>query len=361
MPAYPSGFYGISTLSTYNNNVTRRLAIKDRVAFGASTRFGGQQYEAKNVAAPYGGTLINAQGAIAQLVNELNLIAPILPEFGTPVILSQVGVATNVLATYGGIGVSYMGSQARANITGAGGGVSTSVIAGAGAITIDGTSLSTGLRVLYFGLTTSALNGVYTVGFGQTTTGVGPSFFFLTRSSDMQYWWHFAKPRAFVVHSGTVNRGSVFSLQSDSWEIGNTFSIASAASPTTVTGSTITMTATSYDPSAPSGINASLGLGAGNTSILSPNDFTPGGTNTGEYGFLANASMAKIVYIKNRARRLAYQIFKLRENYQPQVVSYQNNIPRQVGLGVSANNIGVSSANNLPPGSRYPSGFNRGF
>lgn len=334
MPHYPSGYYGISTSSNYNNVVTRRLTVKDRVAFGPSTRFGGQYMEPKGVPAPYNGTIIDAQGAVSQLVNELNLIAPVFPELGTPVILSAVGVATNALRNSSGVGVSYIGAVT-------------------GNVTVDGVAFSTGLRVLYQGLSTAALNGVYTVSAAPYT---------LSRATDLQYWWHFVKPKAYVVTGGSTNKGTVYSLQTDAWEIGNSFTLAGTGINATL-GTSITFTATSYDPTQPSGINASvLGPGAGNTSLINPIDYNPiTGIGTAEYGFLAQAAMPKFIYLKNRARRMAYQIFKMRENFTPFVSSYQTNVITTIGLGNTQNNIGVSSANNLPAQSRYPSSFNRGF
>lgn len=330
MPHYPSNYYDTSTSSTFNNDVTRRLAVRDVVAFATSARFGGQYMEPKGVPLPYGGTIISAVAACQQLVNELNLISPVLPDMGTPVILSAVGLATNSL----GAGVSFVG------------GMSTTA-------TIDGTANTAGNRVLFYGLTTSALNGVYYV------PSAGGTW---QRTPDLANWWQFVKPKAYVVTGGTNGKGKVFSLQTDAFETGSTFVAAGGSSVATLTGTALTFSQTNYDPTAPSGINAStLGTnGAGNTSLIYP-PYTGGTTGVGEYDFLAQNSMAKFVYLKNRARRMAYQVFKMRENYTPFVSSYQNNVIMPIGLGNTQYNIGVSTLNNLPPQPRYPSSFNRGF
>ena len=354
MPKYPSGYYGVSTGSTYNNVVTRRLAIKDRVAFAQSSRFGGQWIEPKGAPVPYNGTIIDAVGAIQQLVNELNLISPILPDLGEPVILSQVGLATNILRNNVGVAVSFIGDMQ--------GTIGT-------ALNIDGVGIGTNTRVLFYGLTTAALNGVYNVNYnnpnvlatGITTLNV-PLYTF-SRAQDLRFWWQFCKPKAYVVAGGTNNRGSVFSLQSDAWELGNAFAIATGTAVTQLAGTSITFTATNYSPNSPSGVNAAIlgTVGAGNTSVISPAYNPSLNLNTGEYDFLSQASMAKFIHLKNRARRLAYHVFKLRENYTPFVSQYQNNVITAIGAGNTDNNIGFSIGNDLPAQGRYPSGFNRGF
>jgi hypothetical protein len=364
MPTYPTNYYGPGLGTNFNNIVTRRLGVRDRVAWGTSQRFGGQYIEDKNVPTPYQGTIIDAVAACQQLVNELNLISPVLPDMGTPVILSSVGVATNILSGPLGAAVSYIGGLANANVAG---GVTTSIAAG---ITFDGVTISTGLRVLYFGLQTSTLNGVYTVGFGKTSGNNGLNFWYLQRAADLYYPYQFVKPKAFVVAGGTNNKGNVLSLQSDSFETGPAFTVAygtSVGSATqavfATTGSQITFTATNYSPTAPSGINAAtLGNnGAGNTSLIYPT-FNPASVlNTGEYDFLAQASEQKFMYLRNRARRLAFQIFKMRENYTPFVSSYQTDVVVPIGVANTQYNIGFSTLNNLPPQSRYPSSYNRGF
>lgn len=317
MPRYPSSYYGFSTAATINNNVTRRLDIRDTVSFGQSTRFGGQYIEPRGLATPWGATIRDAQAACHQLINEFNLIAPVFPDMGTPVVLSSVGVASNLL----GAGVSFIGAIPNS-------------------ATFDGVSLSTGLRVLFFGLSTAALNGVYTV-------STWP--YVLRRSSDLTSWWQYSKPKAFVVTGGTNNRGKVFTLQTDAREIGNTFSIASGVNASAVTGTSIALTDTNFDPNMPSG------LGFGNTSLIA-------GNQTGAEGlFLAQVGQQKFMYIRNRAQRLAYQIFKMRENFTPAVSSYPQNQPAAIGLGVTNRNIGFSTNNDLPAGSRYPSSQNRGF
>ncbi len=363
MPTYPTNYYGPGITSNYNNVVTRRLDVRDRIAWGTSQRFGGQYIEDKNYPVPYQGTIIDAVAACQQLVNELNLISPVLPDMGTPVVLSSVGVATNRLLGPLGVAVSYIGTQATANLPG---GVTTNIASG---ISFDGVTISTGLRVLYFGLQTSSLNGVYTVGFGKTSTQ-GVPFWYLQRAADLYYPYQFVKPKAFVVTGGTNNKGNVYSLQSDAFEVGPTFTVAYGTSNTTsslgvfsTAGNALTFTATDYSPVNPSGINAStLGPnGAGNTSLIYP-PFNPAlNQNTGEYDFLAQDSEQKFMYLKNRARRMAYQIFKMRENYTPFVSSYQSNVVVPIGLANSQYNIGVSTLNNLPPQSRYPSSYNRGF
>lgn len=359
---YPSGYYGPGISSTYNNVVTRRLAIKDRVAFAPSTRFGGQYMEPKAAIAPYNSTIGDAVGAVQQLLQEINLISPLMPDLGTPVILNTVGVATNVLTTYNGIAVSYIGSQAIANNAGAGFGVSTSI---ASTLTFDGVGVSTGLRVLYYGLTTSALNGVYTVGYGQTN-GTGTSFYYLQRSPDLTSWWEFAKPKVYLATGGTNNKAKTYALQTDGWESGNSFAVASGATIAASVGTSIVLTQADYGYS-----NPSL-LGYGNTSLIYPPYSATSVLNTGEYDFLAQASEQEFIYLKNRARRLAYRIFKMRENYTPLAAGaapglynttpgsqYGTNVITSVGAATS--NIGFSTLNNLPAPSRYPSSFNRGF
>ncbi len=345
MPHYPTNYYDSPLGSNYNNVVTRRLSVKDKVAFGQSTRFGGQWLEPKNVPAPYNGTIIDAVGACQQMMSELNLIAPLMPDLGIPVILSSVGVATNVLSAANGVAVSYIG------------GVTTTVALGA-LLTFDGVGITTGLRVLYYGLTTSALNGVYTV------SGIGNSYI-MSRSADLASWWQFVKPKTYVVTGGTNNKANVYSLQSDAWEQGNGFQVALGTSPNTTVagtgGTSIVMSLTNYSPVLPSGINSTLGAGAGNTSLIYPPYNVNLNQNVGEYDFLSADSMPKFIYLKNRARRLAYWIFKMREQYTPSVSSYGSNIVQAIGLGNSQYNIGVSSLNNLPPQSRYPASFNRGW
>jgi hypothetical protein len=366
MPTYPSNYYGPGLGTNFNNNVTRRLGVRDRVGWGASRRFGGQFIEDLNVPAPYQGTIIDAVAACQQLVNELNLISPVLPDMGTPVILSSVGVATNRLLGPVGAAVSYIGGQANANVLG---GVTTTEAAG---LLIDGVAIATGMRVLYFGLQTSSLNGVYTVGFGKTTTtgSGGLNYYFLQRAPDLFYPYQFVKPKAFVVNNGINLKGSVLSLQSDAFEVGPTFtvaygtSVASAALSTAAFfGNPINLVQTYYSPLGTSGINATvLGTqGAGNTSLIYPT-FNPASVlNTGEYDFLAQASEQKFMYLRNRARRLAFQIFKMRENYTPFVSSYQTDVVVPIGVANTQYNIGFSTLNNLPPQSKYPSSYNRGF
>lgn len=366
MPTYPTNYYGPGLGTNYNNNVTRRIGVRDRIAWGTSRRFGGQFIEDINAPAPYQGTIIDAVAACQQLVNELNLISPVLPDMGTPVILSSVGVATNRLLGPVGAAVSYIGGQANANVIG---GVTTTEAAG---LLIDGVAISTGMRILYFGLQTSQLNGVYQVGFGKTTTtGTGGlNYYFLQRAPDLFYNYQFVKPKAYVVNAGINLRGSVLSLQSDFFETGPTFtvamgtSVASASlSTASLNGNPINFVQTYYSPLGTSGINATVlgAAGAGNTSLIFP-PFNPAlNQNTGEYDFLAQASEQKFMYMRNRARRLAYQIFKMRENYTPFVSSYQTDVVVPIGVANTQYNIGFSTLNNLPPQSRYPSSYNRGF
>ena len=359
---YPSNYYSIGVGSNYNNVVTRRLANKDRIAFAQSARFGGQWMEPKGIQTPYGSTIGDAVSAVQQLLQELNLISPLMPDMGTPVILSTVGVATNALTTYNGIAVSFIGSQANANRLGASGGVSTTVAA---SLTFDGVAASTGLRVLYYGLSTAALNGVYTVGLGQTN-GTGPNYYYLQRSPDLTFPWDFAKPKVFLATSGTNNRAKTYALQTDFCEAGNSFSLASGASISASLGSSIVFSQADY------GYNVPSLLGYGNTSLIYPGYSATDNLNTGEYDFLAQASEQEFIYLRNRASRLAYRIFKMRENYTPLAAGaapglYNTTPGSQYGRNVitsvaaNANNIGFSTLNNLPPQSRYPSGWNRGF
>jgi hypothetical protein len=293
-----------------------------------------------------------------------------MPDMGIPVILSTVGVATNALTTYNGIAVSYIGSQATANNAGAGFGISTSI---ASTLTFDGVGVSTGLRVLYYGLTTSALNGVYTVGYGVTSyTGVGNtipvglSYFTLQRSPDLTSWWQFAKPKVYLATGGTNNKAKTYALQTDGWESGNSFAVASGATISASVGTSIVLTQADY------GYNNPSLLGYGNTSLIYPPYSTTSALNTGEYDFLAQASEQEFIYLKNRARRLAYRIFKMRENYTPLAAGaapglYNTTPGSQYGTNVvtsvsaSTTNIGFSTLNNLPTPGRYPSSFNRGF
>jgi len=365
MPHYPSTYNGIQTTSTYNNVVTRRLAVKDRVAFGQSTRFGGQYMEPKNIPNPYNGTIIDAQGALAGLLQELNLAQTLIPDLGNTTLLSYVGVATNVLSTYNGIGVSYIGSQTL-NVFGATGGVSTAV-GRESTLQIDGVNIGTSLRVLYYGLTTSAMNGVYAVGSG-TTNGTGPLYYYLARSSDMNNWWEFTKPKAFLANSGTTNKANVFYLNTDAWETGNGFSLVSATAPGVLTpNSNGTYTGIAFTYTNTPGLT-NVYQGGFLTSLIN-NNYT-GTYVVGEYSFLAQDSMAKFIHLKNRARRLAYHVFKFRENYTPyavgaaagnNIIGSQYNPVTGVNTGITVNNIGYSTANNLPSGSRYPSSQNRGF
>lgn len=322
MPHYPSNYYGMSTNNTFNNDVTRRLAVKDLVAFATSSRFGGQYMEAKGMPAPYQGTVMDAVAACQQMVNELNMAQTLMPDLGNPVLLGVVGVATNSF----GVGVSYAG------------GISTTV-------TYDGVGLSTGLRILFYGLSTAALNGVYTV-------SAAP--YSLSRANDLTYYWQFVKPKVFLAQQGTVNKGSVYALVTDSFEVGPTFSVALgttlAATAAGLTGSSIGFALSNYSP----GITTT-------TSLIYPGYNPNSVLNTGEYDFIAQDSLAKFTYLKNRAHRMAYWIFKLRENYSPAVSSYQTNVVQTIGLANTLNNIGFSTLNNLPSQSRYPSSFNRGF
>jgi hypothetical protein len=244
-----------------------------------------------------------------------------------------VGVATNVLANNAGTAVSFIGAVV--------GTVGTNVF-------IDNVGLSTGLRVLYYGLTTSALNGVYVV--NANNVG-GPNTlpnFTLSRASDLTYWWQFVKPKVWLATSGTNNKAVTFALQTDAWEVGSAFQIALGTNLTVLSGTAIAIGASNYTP----------GL---NTSLIYPAYSNAVGFNTGEYQFLSAASISKFTYLKNRARRMAYWIFKLRENYTPLTSSYQNAIPYPIGSGNTARNIGVSTLNDLPSGSRYPSSLNRGW
>ena len=351
MPTYPTNYYGPGITSTYNNDYTRRLAVRDLVAFRQSQRFAGQWMEPKGVVAPYNGTIIDAVGALQMLVNELNLLSPLMPDLGEAVLLSSVGVATNLLTGPNGIAVSYIG------------GVTTTTGASNVATKIDNVGFSTGLRVLYYGLTTSTLNGVYEV-----SNSAGN--YVLNRAADLTYWWQFAKPKAYVVTGGANNIARVFSLQTDARETGNAFTVALGTSVATrplaifsTSGTIINMSLTDYNPNNPSLVNVtSLGTsGAGNTSLIYPGYNPTLNQNTGEYDFLQQASEQKFMYIKNRARRMAYQIFKMRENYTPFVSSYQTDVVTGISTFNTQYNIGLTTLNNLPPQSRYPSSFNRGF
>jgi hypothetical protein len=365
MPHYPSTYNGIQTSSTYNNIVTRRLAVKDRVAFATSTRFGGQYIEPKGVPNPYNGTIIDAQGAVTELLQELNLAQTLIPDLGNTTLLSYVGVATNVLSTYNGIGVSYIGSQSL-NVFGATGGISTAV-GKESTLQFDGVNIGTSLRVLYYGLTTSAMNGVYTVGSG-TTNGTGPLYYYLTRSSDMNQWWQFAKPKAFLANNGTTNKANVFYLNTDAWETGNSFSLVNATAPGVLaSNSNGSYTGIAFTYTNTPGLT-NVFQGGFLTSLVN-NNYT-GSYAVGEYNFLAQDSMAKFIHLKNRARRLAYQVFKFRENYTPyavgtaagnNIIGSQYNAANGVNTGITVNNIGYSTANNLSAGSKYPSSFFRGF
>lgn len=318
MPTYPSNLYGPGTSSTWNNNVRRRLDTKDNVAFATSSRFGGQYMEPKGNLTPYSGTIMDAVASLQQLVFELNKAQNILPDLGNPVLLGQVGLATNSL----GAGVSYIG------------GVSTTA-------TIDGTANTLGNRVLFYGLTTAALNGVYYV------ASAGGQW---ARVPELNSWWQFIRPKVFLVSGGTVNKGSVYALTTDAWETGPTFSIASGATLSGLTGTSIGFAVSNY----------AQGLST-NTSLIYPGYNAASVLNTGEYDFLAQASAPKFTYLKNRAQRMAYWVFKLRENFDPTVSSYQTNIARTIGVANTTNNIGFTTLNNLPSGSRYPSSNNRGF
>lgn len=338
---YPSGYYGVSTGLPYNNSITRRLNIRDRVAFGQSTRFGGQWLEPKNLTNPYGGTIMDAVAACQQLTSEISQMGRILPDLGQVVILSPVGVATNLLTGVNGVGVSYIG------------GVTTNA-AGASFVGIDGASIATGMRILYYGLTTGALNGVYTVDANLS----------LSRASDLTYWWQFVKPKVFLAQNGNNNIAKTFALVTDAFEYGNSFTVALGTSVQTpalaafsTTGTTIGFAFSNY----------SIGLTTNQSLIFPPYQ---GGVGYGEYDFLAQNSSTEFIYLKNRAHRLAYRMFKVRENYTPFAYGaagnpgsqYQTNIiTATVGAGNTGTNIGFSVTNNLPSTSRYPSSQNRGF
>jgi hypothetical protein len=340
---YPSNFYDAPLGSNYNNVVTRRLAVRDWVGFAPSQRFGGQQYEQKGVTLPYRGTIMETVAACQQLVSELNLISPLIPDMGAPVLLSQVGVATNVLTGPvlpggGGLGVaSYIGAA----------------IGTAGLnVSVDGVGFTTGLRVLYYGLSTAALNGVYTVSFGTTFTSQSTPVFYLSRSSDLTNWWQFVQPKVYLASSGTNNKGNLYALATDTWVIGNTFNLALGQNVGQLQGTSILFASVNYSP----------GIGTTTSSLIAPPFNVLSNTGGfGEYDFLANDSLAEFMYIKNRAHRLAYRIFKMRENYQPFTSSYGNNIIVGIATANYRNNIGFSTFNDLPAQSRYPSGYNRGW
>ena len=355
MPHYPSNFNNISTSNTYNNVVTRRLANRDLVAFAQSPRFGGQWMEPKGDLYPYGDTIQNAVSSIQQLLSELNLIAPLMPGLGVPVILSTVSLATSILTGYGaganGIAVSYIGGV---------GGTALSFVS-----SVDGIGLSTGQRVLFYGLTTASLNGVY----GVSSANPGLK---LSRVPDLSSWWQFVKPKVFLCQNGTLNAGQTFALQTDAYEFGEAFTVALGTSfGVGATGVSNGIAQTFGTPIVFNPVNYSPGIGTTTSSLIYPPFYTyPGLASTaeptgylagGEYSFLSQNSMAEFVYLKNRAHRLAYRVFKMRENYSPYTSVYQNDVPFAIGLANTANNIGVSTANDLPKGSRYPSSFNRGF
>lgn len=326
---YPSGYYGPAIDSTYNNSVRRRLNVRDTVSFGQSTRFGGQYLEPKGALRPLGGTIMEAVGSCQQLVNELNQVQRVLPDLGNPVLLGAVGYATNLLRTWNGTAVSFIGA------------VTTSVNGDSVNLQFDGTGIGTGFTILYYGLTTSALNGIYIVGADYT----------LQRRDDLKYWWQFVKPKVFLVENGTNNKGKLFALTTDAWEVGSGFTIAMGSSLTTLSGTGIgfAQSTISY------GLTTSLIAPAYTAASSGP------GIGTFEYSFLSQNSMSKFVYLKNRAHRMAYWIYKFRENYDPTVSSYQSNAIIAIGSANTLKNIGRSFGNDLPGGSRYPSSFNRGF
>lgn len=318
MPTYPTNNYRESNTSTFNNDVTRRLALKDRVAFAQSSRFGGQWMEPKGIPVPYGSTIADTVHACQMVVDELNRSRTLLPDMGNAVLLDCVGVATNSL------------------------GVASNIATVSSSATIDGVSLSTSLRVLYYGLTTASFNGVYIV------SGI-PGGYSLSRASDLTSWWQFVKPKVYLVQQGTNNKATTWALTTDAWEVGPTFVLNSG-----ITNSTIG-TSIGFAQS-----NFMTGLTT-NVSLIAPAYSASSNLNTGEYDFLSQDSLAKFMYFKNKAKRLAYWIFKMRENYTPSVSSYVLNVPTAIGLANTLNNIGYSTANNLPAQSRYPSGYNRGF
>lgn len=334
---YPTGYYGPYIDSTYNNNVRRRLGSRDNVSFSQSTRFAGQYIESKGALRPYDSTIMSAVGACQQLVSELNLAQAILPEMGNTVILSGVGVATNFfhkaygIATHNAIGVTTIADAAHMN-----------------AFQIDGVSISTGLSILYYGLTTAALNGVYQF------IPSGASII-LDRRADLKYWWQFVKPKVFMVENGTANKAKLFGLTVDAWEVGSSFSVGLGTSTDQLSGTGIGFAVSSY----------SYGL---QTSLISPTytaTSTGPGMGTFEYSFFAQVAESKLVYLRNRAERMAYWLYKLRENYNPSVSSYGTNNVIAIGFANSQRNIGQTFGNDLRVGanatSRYPSSFNRGW
>lgn len=334
---YPTGYYGPYIDSTYNNNVRRRMGVRDNVSFSQSTRFAGQYIESKGSLRPYDSTVMTAVGACQQLVNELNLAQAILPEMGNTVILSGVGVATNLLTRAYGIAVSSTVGVTTIN--------EPSHLA---AFQIDGVGLGTGLTILYYGLSTASLNGVWQVVEG----GVGV---IIQRRADLKYWWQFVKPKVFMAENGTANKAKLFGLTVDAWEVGSSFSLASGTSLTELSGTGIGFAASSY----------SYGL---QTSLISPTytaAYSGPGIGTFEYSFFAQNAESKLVYLKNRAERMAYWLYKLRENYAPSVSSYGTNNVIAIGFANSQRNIGQTFGNDLRVGanatSRYPSSFNRGW
>lgn len=326
MPVYPSNYYRPDLTSAFNNNVKRRLDFKDRVGFSQSTRFGGQYMEPSGVSSPYGNTVMDAVAACQHLVAELHDARYILPELGTPVILSTVGVATNLLLKADGALATNAGE-----ITGT---ATTNV-------TIDGVGFTTNLRVLYYDTHLPALNGVYVV-----SGDGGATPWNLDRASDLTYWWQFVKPKVFLATQGTANKGKTYALMTDAWEEGSSFSVALGNTNTAVTGTSIGIAVSDYS--------------ANTTSYISP-QYT-GSEVAGEDSFLAQNSQHKFAYLRNRAKRMAFWVFKLRENYTPSLSSYATNaITGTIGYGNTQYNIGRSTADDLPADSRYPSGINRGF
>lgn len=333
---YPTGYYGPYIDSAYNNNVRRRLSVRDNVSFSQSTRFAGQYIESKGSLRPYDSTVMTTVGACQQLVSELNLAQAILPEMGNTVILNGVGVATNFfhkaygIATHNPIGVTTIADSDHMT-----------------AFQIDGVSIATGLTILYQGLTTASLNGVYQV----VANGASVR---IERRPDLRYWWQFVKPKVFMIENGTANKAKLYGLTVDAWEVGSSFSVALGTSTDQLYGTGIGFAVSSY----------SYGL---QTSLIAPayTALAGSGIGTFEYSFFAQNAESKLVYLKNRAERMAYWLYKLRENYNPSVSSYGTNNVIAIGFANSQRNIGQTFGNDLRVGanatSRYPSSFNRGW
>lgn len=314
MPSYPSNYYNGSLLNsnTTQNNIVWRREVKDRVNFTLSTTV-GQTPEYSQTTTNYQTLLEDTAFAFYSCMAEMSNLTRIVPSLGGIFrVMQPVGCATG----------SAIGGSPYTVAT-----VNNGVDH-----TIDGqfmstiSSSTTALRLLVYNTGAAATwNGVY-----RLTGSTGVSTF--VRDYDLDAVGEVIYGSLWATVNGTTNTGKQFYLTSDNRTTAVTFG-------TTQLGFTQYTPIDSTEPGLP---------GLGTVMLIS-------GT---EQAFISNAHTGSLIYMKNKALRLAHKISVFGQNVgYPWMSSTASGLSGVVG----SNNVGYSTGNDLPANNTLPSSFNRGW